>query len=377
MSMRISKKQSLSPFEDGEMDDTNIEEPKGWLRKSIYYITMSPSDLQLIIYEHIESIDWDSKAISVARPLGIGATVTFYLLRLIQDNVVKPNYYKTRRNQNMFDLSKSETLKKMEYLKHYSSSTISVEMRQYNWFRTMDRTINCMLYLILVINVKIAYTYIYKQYKLYSIFGMKPTKQSPNVTKKSLDDLSKSYYRDISKKNIWSMVKYFIFEKTNGDMLDRELNDKYFYTLNKWNPTKFTTQLFVFFNPMIIGFLWLTDVSFVTILIVILSWTILEVVILQRYETKLIDESIISAATINDINKKIIDPSVNRIFQNVMVDATDRKHSYVKFDPTVVHNPIFETHSLNGDLIREKYNKRTFEFEDVPDETNSHNRIIN
>ena len=375
--MRISKRQSLSPFEDDELENTDLEVPKGWLRKTFYYITMSPSDLQLIFYEQIESIDWDSKAINVARPLGIGSTITFYLLRLIQDNVVKPNYYKIRSNQNTFDLSKSETLKKLKYLKHYSSSTISVEMRQYDWFKAIDTAINCMLYLLLIINIRISYVYVYKQYKLYSIFGMKPTKQSPNLTKKSLDDLSKSYYRDISKKNIWSMIKYFIFEKANGDMLNRELNDKYFYTLNKWNPTKFVSQLFVFFNPMIIGFLWLTDVSFVTILIVILSWTILDVVILQRYEIKLIDESIISAATINDMNKKIINPNVNKIFQNVMVDATDRKHTLVKFEPTIVHNPIFETHSLNGDLIREKYNKQTFEFENVSDETNPHNRIMN
>ncbi|SMN18806.1 similar to Saccharomyces cerevisiae YDL089W NUR1 Protein of unknown function [Maudiozyma saulgeensis] len=378
MSMRISKTQRVSPLDThDEMNESEINAPKGYLRKILYYMTMSPSDIQLVVYEQIESINWDAKAVEIAKPLGMSATLLFYALRLLQDNIVKPNYYKEHRNQNAFDLSKSQTLREMPYLDRYLTSKISVERKQYAWFSTIDTFINCALFVLILIDIKISYTYLYQQFKTYSIFNSEPSKSSPNLTKCSLDDLSKSYYKYISRKNIWSMLKYFIFEKTNGEMLDHELSDKYFYTLNKWNPTKFMTQLFVFFNPTIIGFLWISDVSFITFLVVLLNWSILSFVILQRYEVKLVDESIISSATIDDIQKKVIQPNVNKRFQNVMVDATDYRQPFVKFEPSILHNPIFETHSLNGDLVKEKYNRLTFEFEDIPDETNAHNIITN
>jgi len=378
MSMRISNKQRLSlPFDnEDELNEAEVDIPKGWFRKILYYMTISPSDIQLILYEQIESINWDAKAIEIAKPLGIGATIMFYILRLLQDNVVRPNYYKEYRNRNAFDLSKSQTLKEMPYLDQYVSSKICVERKQYTWYSTIDTSINCMLFVLILIDVKISFTYLFQQFRTYSIFNNEPSKNSPNLTKCSLDDLSKSYYKDMSRKNIWSMLKYFIFEKTNGEVLDHELSGKHFYTLNKWKPTKFTTQLFVYFNPTTIGFLWISDVSFRTFSIVVLNWIILNFVIVKRYEVKLVDESIILSATIDDMQKKIIEPTVNKIFQNVMIDATNHKLPYAKFEPSIIHNPIFETHSLNGDLIREKYNKLTFEFEDVPNETNVHNMVM-
>lgn len=356
-------------------DFVDGETPKGWFRTLLIYITTSPSDLHMIFSEQFEAIDWDSKARDVARPVGISLTVLFYLLRLLQDNVIKLNYYKSSKHQNAFDLSKSETLKSMPYLAQYYDTTILVEWKYYTFLTILDRATNCTLFALAMLNLNISYKYLIAQFRSYSIFGSTPQIESPNLTKHSLDDLTKSYYEDISKKTVWSMLKYFIFEKTKGEMLEYELNDQFFYKLTKWTPTKFITQIFVYFNPINICFLWFTDVSFRTLIVILFNWAVLQLVILKRYEVKITDESIIHAATIDDINKKIVESRTNKVLQNVMIDATNPKVNFVRFSPAIRHNPIFLTHSLNGEVIREMYNTKNQEFEDIPDEMTSHNMI--
>lgn len=376
MSMRISKKQVLSD----EISDTpdNIEgPPQGWLQKVFFYCTLSPSDLQLVISEHIESIDWDSRAESIARPLGMFATFVFYMLRLVQDSVVKPAYYKNSADKDAFDLSKSETLQGMSSLSRYSNSKIQVEKRRNIMFNTIDSTITCVLVCMVLMNMRIAYQFLFNQYRSYSLFNFDPEVDSPNLTKRSLTDLSKSYLKDMGKKGLWSMIKYFILMKVNKEMMDRELNDKYFYTLNKWSPTKFTTQLFIHFNPVNVCFLWLTNVSFASFLLVMVIWTTFRFVIQDRYEVRLTDESIITAALVDQMNKKMIQNRTNKYYQNVLVDATNKRTPFVRFEPAITHNPIFQTHSLNGDLIRERFNRKIHQFEDVSDDTITKNTIPN
>lgn len=374
--MRLSKTHILSDEISNENDDIEGP-PEGWLRKAFFYITMAPSDLQLIISEQIESIDWDSKSETIARPIGIFATVVFYVLRLMQDSVVKPAYYKNTASKNAFDLSQSPTLQSMPYLSRYTNSTIQVEKRRNAMFAKIDTAINGVLILMIVLQVRITYKFLYAEYRQYSLFDFEPKEDSPNLTKRSLTNLSKSYLQDISKKGLWSMIKYFIFIKVNKEMMERELSDKYFYTLKKWAPSKFTMQLFVHFNPINICFLSLTDVSFVSFLLVLIIWTGFRIIIQDRYEIRLVDESIISAALVDQMNKKLVKNRTSKHYQNVTTDATIKGSSFAKFEPAIERNPIFETHSLDGDLVRERYNKETLQFEDVSEDKQTNNIISN
>lgn len=79
----------------------------------------SPLDLQLVINEKLEMIDWDVHAKSLAKPLGNFLTVCFFAMRLLQDNLIKPNYYKLNVKSDAFDLSKSNKLKEFDYLLKY------------------------------------------------------------------------------------------------------------------------------------------------------------------------------------------------------------------------------------------------------------------
>ena len=145
MSFRMSRFESLPIEGESVHDMINEEEQKtqlpvnaehkiGWFRYITSLVTSSPYDIYLTLNEHIELIDWDSKALSIAWPTGNILTLLFFGIRFLQDNVIKPNYYKINRNTDGFDFSKSQLLKQHEYFSKFQSAASDGSFQTEDWY---------------------------------------------------------------------------------------------------------------------------------------------------------------------------------------------------------------------------------------------------
>lgn len=111
MSYRISKNGCSNTIDgtissdEHELDVNYSKERTSWLESISSFFTTSPSDWHIILNERIETIDWDAKAKTLAQPAGNLLTFVFYVVRLLQDNLIKPNLHKISSKQDAFDLS--------------------------------------------------------------------------------------------------------------------------------------------------------------------------------------------------------------------------------------------------------------------------------
>ncbi|CCF56129.1 hypothetical protein KAFR_0A06940 [Kazachstania africana CBS 2517] len=381
MSLRFSKNELLPAGVVGEVDDevdSNESDERVGFLSWIDRILVSPSDLHLSMNEYFESIDWDSKAVSLAEPLGNILTFCFYVIRFIQDNFIRNNDYVKSSIQDSFDFSKSGKLNQYNYLSRYVQQSSSQKSRTKLYFFTVaERFTFLSLVSLFSLNLIISYKFLCSQYKSYSIFYLENAKESPNLTKHSLTDLSRSYYDDIMRGSVFSMLKHFLLKKRkkfeNSESLN---NEQFFYQLRKWMPSKFLTHLFVSFSPTSIIFLMLTDTNFITAFALVFHQLVLHYIVIRRFLVRLLDESILSSSIISEMNAKIIKSKTSNKYQDVMVDATPYGQGYVKFCATTKAK-IFESHTLTGELVKEKFNRQRNEFEDIIDKQQiPHNKII-
>lgn len=340
------------------------EEKIGWLRRLIAIFTTSPYDWYLSINEEFTTIDWDSKSNSVAWPLGNFMTALFFVVRLLQDNVITPNIHKLNNSDDAFDFSKSDYLRNYEYFQQYQETQSSSDNLFHDTLRALQSACKFSGALLILANMTVTYKYLFGKYQSYSLFCWKVKPISKNLIKKSLRDLNYKYVEDAQRGSLWGMVKYMFFNKIDRNDLTHK---QYYYELNKWCPSKFLTSLFVSFSPICLSFLWVTDVSFRSFIPVILHQYILWFLVVDRYEQKLIDEKILYSSNLAEIDSKVVGPKANALKQDAMVDATPYHGGEVFFYPayTTTRSHVFETHSLEGQLIREKFNPETSMFEDT------------
>ncbi|CDO95661.1 unnamed protein product [Kluyveromyces dobzhanskii CBS 2104] len=323
-----------------------------------------PYDWYLSINEEIAVIDWDNKSSTVAWPLGNILTFLFFIIRLLQDNVIAPNLNKLNHSDDAFDFSKSKNLQKYDYFHQYQESGSTGENLYYKMLRQLHRLFYVLTLVLLITNITIAYRYLFAHFQTYSIFYWKTIPRSKNVTKKSLHDLNHTYVEDAQRDSLWGMIKYLLFNKSSDDDVS---NNSHYYELRKWAPSKFLTALFISFSPVAFAFLWMTDVSFKTLIPIIIHQYVLWFTIVERYEQKLKNDQILSMSNIAELNSKVIQPKMNVLKQDAMVDATPYNDGIVYFYPayTTTRSHVFLTHTLDGKLLKEKYNPSTDSFEDT------------
>lgn len=365
----ISQERSPSPdrfqnSEDIREDDNNYNEDEklGWFASFMGMFSL-PYDWYLSINEDIAVIDWDSKSNSVAWPLGNVLTFLFFSVRLLQDNVIAPNINKLTHSDDAFDFSKSKNLQKYDYFQQYGGSASSSENLYYKMLRQLHRLFYLLTVLLLITNISVTYRYLFAHFQTYSIFYWKTVPKSKNVTKKSLHDLNHTYVEDAKRDSLWGMIKYLLFNGSHDD----ETNRAHYYELRKWTPSRFLTSFFVSFSPIAFCFLWMTDVTFKTLIPIIIHQYVLWFIVIDRYEQKLKDEQILSMSSVAELNSKVIQPKMNVLKQDAMVDATPYNDGIVYFYPayTTTRSHVFATHTLSGKLSKEKYNPRTDSFEDA------------
>lgn len=357
----------------------NAEHKIGWFRYITSLVTSSPYDIYLTLNEHIELIDWDSKALSIAWPTGNILTLLFFGIRFLQDNVIKPNYYKINRNTDGFDFSKSQLLKQHEYFSKFQSAASDGSFQTEDWYfhtlRYLERLSRGLIAILILTNLVITYKFLFGYFRVYSFFSLEQRPDSKNVTKRSLHDLGYRYVEDVSKSSLLSMIKYVLFQRKKHQQ--EELKDEYYYELRKWCPTKFATSLFTAFSPTCVVFLFFTEASFKGLLALLIHQYLFHYLIFDRYNGRIQDEICIAKAVMAEVDEKIIKPKNSVKSQDAMVDATPYGNEFVRFFPsyTTTRSHIFQTHTLTGDLITEKFNPRTQLFEDVFQNTKAENFI--
>ncbi|AMD21732.1 HFL124Wp [Eremothecium sinecaudum] len=382
MSFRISKQEQhpIDPNAEAEYvaeefysdDEDGNETLLEWV---VRHTISSPYDYYLSINEDIELIDWDSKAKTVARPLGSFLTFLLFTIRFLQDNLVKPNYQRINKNNDGFDLSRSKKIQEYEYFAKYQTARWDSS----NWHTTslgvLDKIFKVMVMVLVFLNVMLTYRFLFRYFQSYSLFYLKERPKSNNVTKKSIHDLAYRYVEDVSRGSLWSMLKY-VFRREKA--LPDEQDDEYYYELRKWSPNSFLTSLFVSFSPISVAYLIFLDVSFISAIPAIISEYIFWFVIINRYEDRILDEKAVFRGIEAELDAKILKPSTSVKTQDAIVDATPYGDGFVRFYPsfTTTRCKVFSTYSLNGEIVKEKYSTKTRRFEDVIN-GNAINRIHN
>ncbi|AAS52193.2 ADR273Cp [Eremothecium gossypii ATCC 10895] len=382
MSFRMSKHQAhpIEPedvireeSEDFYSDEEEYKET--WSRWALQLLSSSPYDLYLIVNENFESINWDLKAKTLARPLGGTMTFLFFTVRLLQDNVIKPNYHKINRTTDGFDFSRSATLREYDYFSKYQhgASWSSANWRV-NSLSILDTLLKCLYILLLVSNSVLTYKFLFGYFLKYSLFHSAQPPASNNLTKKSLHDLAYRSATDVSRGSLWTLIRYTFFQR--GRVQEEKPTDEFYYEIKKWCPSSFLTALFASFPPISVWFMAFSDITFVSLLPVILTQYLFWYVIFDCYEDRIKDELAIFKGMAAEYNNKVMKPKLSAQTQDAMVDATMYGQEFVQFYPSysTARSGVFITHSLCGDVIKEKYNQRTKAFEDIP--TGSHSQNI-
>ncbi|CCD23347.1 Nur1p NDAI_0B03120 [Naumovozyma dairenensis CBS 421] len=384
-----SSEEFLTDLYDDELEDPAYDKGN-FIRRALFFFTTSPSDLLISLNETLEAIDWDAKSRTIAQPFGNGLTFLFFIMRFLQDNVIYPNYHKIHKKSDAFDLSKSKKLKSYSFLKQYaldeSKRKISISSFWYmSILKTADYIITMISSILILLNIYLTYKFFSNHYKSYSIFNCDPEllQQSKHLTRHPLNELTQNqyYFENASKGSIWTMLKCFLFDRRKENNITSDAQE-YYFKLKKWHPSKFMVNLFISFSPIGICFLFFSEVSFLMLIPIAFQQLLLHHLIIEHYELLIVDNLIIASATMNEYNSKIVRPKTSKRIQEVMVDSTPKGHGYVRFFPStgVAKQSLFETHTLSGELIKEKYNKKKGRFE-VLDIDNSerempHNIIV-
>ncbi|CAI4057540.1 hypothetical protein SKDZ_04G1520 [Saccharomyces kudriavzevii ZP591] len=352
-------------YDDSDLSNEEDHSKLAWVKKWYQLIT-SPLDLQLVITEKLEMIDWDAHAESLAKPLGNFLIVLFFLMRLLQDNLIKPNYFKLNVKSDAFDLSKSNKLKEFDYLLEISSNLQNgnqfdaFQSLYFVTLRFMDNLFRISIFMLLSLNLYLTWKFIFGYFKTYNLFHLKNEFNSASLTKHNLSDLNKEYYEDIYKQSLWSLLSHFFRgSRDNAPHIDQE-DDEIFYQLKKWSPSKFITSLFVSFSPTAIIFLSFSEVSFTTAISLFLHQCLLDYIIIKRFRASLEDDLILSSAALQEYEDKHI---IARTSQQGSMDSVSSSRGTDRSGPHTRTPRIFTTHSLHGEEIKEAYNYKKREFE--------------
>ncbi|SSD60408.1 uncharacterized protein SCODWIG_02169 [Saccharomycodes ludwigii] len=370
---------------------------------------MSPFDIYISIHEWLVTRDWDKKLPNTAIFIGNVFTFTYYGIRLLQDYLIKPNYFKLS-SRDYFDFSRSDTLRKYDYFQRFMDSPDSQnhfahnnlptfinsinDHWHYRYLKALNTFLNFLTFLLILINFMTTFKFLFASTKEYSIFYFKRAPNSSHVVKKSLVDLSYQYLDNESGFTPWNMLTYLLpsrftqapykeddFEDENspsglGATSKNKQEKKYYYQLYKWSPSPFTTSLFTSFNPIVVVFLFFSDTSFLSFIAIVLNQYLFYELLIVKYESRIEDELVLSSALLEETNIKYRDNVIHPVYQDAMVntnlDGTDnfiasfKPFNHLngeKFITKKKINNIVTTHALSGDLIYEKFNKNAGDFE--------------
>lgn len=315
----------------------------------------------------------------------IGNTLTtiFYILRLAQDTLLAGVSRKLIRDYELFDLSKSETLLSdpafssyhdVLFNKHHSTANASSYNKR---VRKVTSTVYWSTYFLLLLSCYTCYR-LFNTYKVYRIYYLKDLNLDKHP---SLKKIEPDYEVDekLLKTSLKSkLLSRFIRLLQLQDEVETELPKvTEHYTLNKWDPSKLIISLSISFSPTIIICLMYTNVTFLTVIPIIIHQGIFYFMIWNRYEERFKDDALLMRENYLQYDTKYVKPLKQIMYQDVMTDtATISDGGFTKFFP-VSKSALFKHHEMSGDVIIERYNKKSREFENVTDIIKPHHHINN
>ena len=409
MFFKFTKEKTTDVRKDKENDEEFIDfDNMNWFTWIYHLIKMSPSDLLLFYNEKLELIDWDKKTRTVAQPLGNGLTILTYVIRFIQDNLIKPNYiniYDAYTVETLFDFTKSDTLRKYNLLPQASDVNNDYNIKNsdktgnqfyikldkhksnnnwyYNSLKCLDYCLFSLLVFIVIINIIISVQFLSGYYRYYSLlYTSKVPTDSPDILRKPSEALINNDNKSLSKRTPLNIVKTCIIKMLNRKgrikkSTDSKSDEDYYYEIRKWDPTKFITNLFMTFSPIPLIFVLLSTVSFSTLLAILIHQYLFQL-ILDKYQNRIRADTVLFSAILEEYYIKSVKPMVSKKYQDAQIDATPNGHDFIAFYPSAVFkkNDIFKTHTFTGELIRERYNIHTKEFEKFENNTKGHNVVM-
>ncbi|CCE64034.1 hypothetical protein TPHA_0G01980 [Tetrapisispora phaffii CBS 4417] len=344
-------------------------------------------DLHFSIMETINSIDWDKKCQTIAQPLGYSLTLMVFLLRLLQDNILKPNYINIYRSKDIFDLKKSYTFRKYPYLMTLIQDTQTELIKSNKWYNNIlgyiDKLSTLLLILLLMLNAIITWLTLFRSNCSYQFYSTDITSKTDNIIIRPLTDLSDINYDPQTNISVFKLLRLYLLNlfKDIEDLPSTVTNsdNKFYYQLNKWKPSKFLLTLFCTFSPISTISFYFTEVTLVTLFPVLFQQIIINYVIFYRYETKLVNEKTIHQSMIQEMENKIIKPKMSKEVQDAKTDVRgNTKKCFAQFFPatTVVRNQIFTSHDIDGNISIQKFDEDTNSFKKINNNILSSRNIV-
>lgn len=271
-----------------------------------------PFDLLLALNEQRELIDWDSYSKTFALPFGVLLTVTYFFIRLWQDNTV------VEKKQMYFDYHKQQLLRDSKY---FNKSDVSV----------IPKLLFMLQLIIITINVLNASFFLLKT-KKYTIFNKVSISHTSSARKISKDGSSRS---------LFDLLQFW--KKTEEPEIES------YWELNIWNPSKFSTYLFVSFPPFNILFLYLSQSSFKNLVFLFSTSLVLYFVIVKGYLVLIEDKQVLYQETFDEYQRKYVNPKLSVAKREVAIDATHGPYN----DSIEYYSPgrtekLFKTHDYKG-----------------------------
>jgi hypothetical protein len=272
-----------------------------------------PFDLLLELNEQRELIDWDSYSDTIALPLGFTLTTLYFFIRLSQDHgTVK------QERSSYFDYQ-DEVFRNSKYFSAQPETSL------------LQRCISFLQLVIIMTNVINTLLFMFKT-KTYAIFNKDTIHHTSSARKVSRSGTT-----------TWSFLPWIKQQDDSGDV-------ESYWELNMWNPSKFSTYLFVSFPPFNIAFLYMAQSSFTNLIFLNLTSIVLYFVIIRGYLVLIQDKQVLYQETFDEYERKYVRPKLSVAKREVAVDATrgPYDHDAIQYYSPGRTEKLFKTHDLRG-----------------------------
>lgn len=325
-----------------------------------------PFDIWLYLHEISASIDWDEYNNLIALPLGVILTVIFFVIQSIL------NYY------NFINLKSKNVLFNSDYYQYeYLKNDIIYNSHDRTTTAAFDESTaemplaTTVLWIMNGANTLIAILCIINSVKLftskrsYGLLYCKVKPRSKNVFKSSLERIS--FLVEI----LAFILKFFQNEDDEdddereanttyeGDTTSEVVGDNEIWHLNVWNPSKFGLYLFIALNPINLYLIYylISEVSHLYLLFLVVVVSGFIYLFIEKFLNLVSDKQILYQEMFQEYNKKFVQPKINVLKKDAMVDATmgpyylsilsdNRPYAFSKLK-------VFVTHDVKGNVITE------------------------
>lgn len=351
-----------------------------------------PFDLYLYLHELHASIDWDQYNYIIALPLGIISITIFSIIQ----SILNYYHYINKRSQNILFDSNYIQYEKLKNNIIYNSSkqpqertTSSIgdkEIVDVPFTTTVLWVLKSINWLIIFIGLFNA-AKLFTKRKSYGLLYCKLKPKSKNVFKSSIERLSfiieilaflLKFFQNEQELEEEQELNSFNESSIIMDSTNELIDDNEIWHLNVWDPSKFSLYLFIGLNPINLYIIYyligennsntsFTDDSnynfiypsyfYLNILILICLIMIIFYKFIEFFLQLINDKQILYQEMFQEYNKKFVNPKINQLKKDAMIDATLGPHYLISLNDQKPYSfsklKVFIIHDIKGKPITE------------------------